>query len=193
MDNTLQIILRDGPKIILGYTLAIPSVLVSTRKQLAIGLLCVAVSILKEEGIDFDDSFAQVARIEASEYSLPMRQTKNCSSFQMDVKAAFLETVIFKKEVFAKPTKKHFEAIKVYFGYLKGNHSDGIMRDVKIQEEVRRKCSVSGRIDWFSWFPSNETWKHGNINYRAEYIACLDVVLKILWMRIQLKDTDLTQ
>ncbi|GKE98234.1 hypothetical protein Tco_0021585 [Tanacetum coccineum] len=57
----------------------------------------------------------------------------------------------------AKPTKKHFEAIK------------RIMRDVKIQEEVRRDVVLKSTTE-------------------AEYIAMSGCCAQILWMRSQLKD-----
>ncbi|GJY41701.1 retrovirus-related pol polyprotein from transposon TNT 1-94 [Tanacetum coccineum] len=46
--------------------------------------------LLKEEGIDFEESFALVARIEAIRIFIANAATKNMIIYQMDVKTAFL-------------------------------------------------------------------------------------------------------
>ncbi|GKG07167.1 hypothetical protein Tco_0330136 [Tanacetum coccineum] len=67
----------------------------------------------------------------------------------------------------AKPTKKHFEAIKRM----------RIMRDVKIQEEVRREVLSFLEIDWLaSHQRSKEAWLYQL--QRLNTSPCLDVVLK---------------
>ncbi|GJT94837.1 retrovirus-related pol polyprotein from transposon TNT 1-94 [Tanacetum coccineum] len=100
---------KDRPKIILGKTsLRIPSHYVSTRKQLHPMLYIYKVKldeygdVLKnkarlvakgyrhEEGIDFEESFAPVARIEAIRNLHCQCATKNMIIYQMDVKTAFL-------------------------------------------------------------------------------------------------------
>ncbi|GKD51829.1 retrovirus-related pol polyprotein from transposon TNT 1-94 [Tanacetum coccineum] len=92
-----------------------PSLLVSTRKQLKYdamwcyfdafltyvktnefdGVLknkarLVAQGLRQEEGIDFEESFAPVARIEAIRIFVANAANKNMTIFQMDVKMAFL-------------------------------------------------------------------------------------------------------
>ncbi|GJT99605.1 retrovirus-related pol polyprotein from transposon TNT 1-94 [Tanacetum coccineum] len=61
-----------------------PSRSVSTRKQLQTD------AMWKEEGIDFEESFAQVARIEAIRIFIANATHKNMTIYQMDVKTAFL-------------------------------------------------------------------------------------------------------
>ncbi|GJU49169.1 integrase, catalytic region, zinc finger, CCHC-type containing protein [Tanacetum coccineum] len=60
-----------------------PSRSVSTRKQLQ-------TDVMWEEGIDFEESFAPVARIEAIRIFIANATTKNMTIYQMDVKPAFL-------------------------------------------------------------------------------------------------------
>ncbi|GKE74025.1 uncharacterized mitochondrial protein-like protein, partial [Tanacetum coccineum] len=123
----------------------------------------VAQGFRPEEGIDFEESFAPVARIEAIRIFVANATNKNMTIFQMDVKTAFLnDTPMVKKNKLdedlhrtpvdatlycdmigslmyltsnrpdliyavclcaqyqAKPTKKHLNAVKRIFRYLKG-------------------------------------------------------------------------
>nr|GEV81097.1 hypothetical protein [Tanacetum cinerariifolium] len=54
---------------------------------------------MQEEGIDFEESFASVARIEAIRIFVPNAANKNMRIFQMDVKTAFLNSEL-KEEVY---------------------------------------------------------------------------------------------
>ncbi|GJS51344.1 retrovirus-related pol polyprotein from transposon TNT 1-94 [Tanacetum coccineum] len=114
-----------------------PSRLVSTRKQLATDALwCFYNSIYKvkldeygdvlknkarlvakgyrqEEGLDFEESFAPVARLEAIRIFLANAASKNMTVYQMDVKAAFLneelkeEVYVSQPEGFVDPDRPH--------------------------------------------------------------------------------------
>nr|GEW53004.1 retrovirus-related Pol polyprotein from transposon TNT 1-94 [Tanacetum cinerariifolium] len=70
-----------------------PKSSVRTRARL------VAVGYSQQEGIDFDETFALVARIEAIRLFLAYAAHKDFTVFQMDVKIAFLNR-IFKEEVY---------------------------------------------------------------------------------------------
>ncbi|GKB56262.1 retrovirus-related pol polyprotein from transposon TNT 1-94 [Tanacetum coccineum] len=115
----------------------------------------VAKGYRQEEGIDFEESFAPVARIEAIRIFLAYVAHKNMMVFQMDVKTAFLNRIL-KEEVprgifinqskyalemlkkygfekcdavdipMAKPTEKHLTAVKHDFWYLKGTINMGM-------------------------------------------------------------------
>ena len=61
----------------------------------------VAKGYLQKEGIDFEESFAPVARLEAIRIMCPYAYYKNFKLFQMDVKSAFLNRYI-KEEVYVE-------------------------------------------------------------------------------------------
>nr|GEV80264.1 hypothetical protein [Tanacetum cinerariifolium] len=125
LHNHLRKLSKDYP---LDNVIGNPSRLVSTRNQLATDALwclynfvlskvkpknfksavtedywfqamLVAKGYRKEEGIDFDESFAPVARIEAIRIFISNAASKNITIYQMDVKTAFLNDEL-KEEVF---------------------------------------------------------------------------------------------
>ena len=55
----------------------------------------------QEEGIDFDETFSPVARLEATRMLLAFAAYKNFKLYQMDVKSAFLNGFI-KEEVYVE-------------------------------------------------------------------------------------------
>ncbi|GJT97583.1 retrovirus-related pol polyprotein from transposon TNT 1-94 [Tanacetum coccineum] len=70
----------------------------------------VAQGFRQEEGIDFEESFAPVARIEAIRIFIANSAHKNMTIYQMD----------------AKPTEKYLQAVKRIFRYLKGTINIGL-------------------------------------------------------------------
>ncbi|GKB39394.1 retrovirus-related pol polyprotein from transposon TNT 1-94, partial [Tanacetum coccineum] len=114
----------------------------------------VAKGYRQEEGIDFEESFAPVACIKAIRIFIANAASKNMTIYQMDVKTTFLNGEL-KEEVYvsqpegfvdpdhlthvyrrkkalyglkyqALPTKKHLEALKRVFRYLKGTINWGL-------------------------------------------------------------------
>ncbi|GJU28145.1 retrovirus-related pol polyprotein from transposon TNT 1-94 [Tanacetum coccineum] len=100
----------------------------------------VAQGFRQDEVINFKESFAPVARIEAIRIFIPNAANKNMMIFQMDVKTAFFNGKL-KEEVYvsqpegfvdheypshAKPTEKHLNAVKRIFQYLKGTINMGL-------------------------------------------------------------------
>ncbi|GKA95384.1 retrovirus-related pol polyprotein from transposon TNT 1-94, partial [Tanacetum coccineum] len=81
--------------------------------------MLVAKGFRQEEGIDFEESFAPVACIEAIRIFVANAANKNMTIYQMDVKTAFLNGELH-EEVYAKPTEKHLHAVKRIFRYLRG-------------------------------------------------------------------------
>ncbi|GJY03571.1 retrovirus-related pol polyprotein from transposon TNT 1-94 [Tanacetum coccineum] len=83
----------------------------------------VAQGFRQEEGIDFEESFAPIARIEAIRIFVANVAYKNMTIYQIDVKMAFLNGEL-KEE--AKPTEKHLNAVKQILQYLKGTINMGL-------------------------------------------------------------------
>ena len=55
----------------------------------------------QEEGIDFDETFAPIARLEAIRMLLAYASCMNIKLYQMDVRSAFLNAII-NEEVYVK-------------------------------------------------------------------------------------------
>nr|GEZ81556.1 retrovirus-related Pol polyprotein from transposon TNT 1-94 [Tanacetum cinerariifolium] len=108
----------------------------------------------QEEGIDFEESFAPIARLEAIRIFLAYAALKNMVVYQMDVKTIFLnglvdptlfirrngtelllvqiyvDVIIFAASTLelcdARPTEKHVRAVKRIFRYLRGTVHRGL-------------------------------------------------------------------
>ncbi|GKD03245.1 retrovirus-related pol polyprotein from transposon TNT 1-94 [Tanacetum coccineum] len=71
----------------------------------------VAKGYRKEEGIDFEESFAPVARIEAIRVFIANDATKNMTIYQMDVKMTFLNGEL-REEVYVSQPERFLDADK---------------------------------------------------------------------------------
>ena len=69
------------------------------------------------EGIDFEETFTPVARLEAIQITLAFASYKNFKNFQMDVKSAFLNGFI-KEEVYVEQPS----------GFVNPTHPDFIFK-----------------------------------------------------------------
>nr|GEU53738.1 hypothetical protein [Tanacetum cinerariifolium] len=119
--------------------------------------------ISTKEGINFEESFAPVARIEAIRIFISNAASKNMTIYQMDVKIAILNDELRKKYMYqASPTKKHLEALKRVFRYLRGT------------------------INWGLWYPKDTAM--ALTAYADAVIQDVMTHEKILWMRSQLTD-----
>ncbi|GJS63024.1 copia protein [Tanacetum coccineum] len=78
-----------------------PSKPVMTRNRLRTDAEVFAKGFRKEDGIDFEESFAPVARLEAVKIFVVYAAHKNFPIYQMDVKTAFLNGLL-KEEVFVR-------------------------------------------------------------------------------------------
>ncbi|GJY07115.1 retrovirus-related pol polyprotein from transposon TNT 1-94 [Tanacetum coccineum] len=190
----------------------------------------VAKGYRQEEGIDFEESFAPVARIEAIRIFIANAASKNMTIYQMDVKTAFLNGEL-KEEVYvsqlegfvdpdhpthvyrlkkalyglkqaprawyqASPTKKHLEALKRVFWYLRGTIHWGLWypkdtdmaltayadADHACCQDTRRSMSGSAQFlgdKLVSW--SSKKQKSTAISTtEAEYIAMFGCYAQIL-------------
>nr|GEU41507.1 copia protein [Tanacetum cinerariifolium] len=142
----------------------------------------VAQGFRQEEGIDFEESFVPVARIEAIHIFVANAAHKNVTIFQMDVKMAFLNGEL-----------KEEGTINMGLWYSKDigmsltAYADA--DDVGCQD-TRRSTSRSAQFlgdKLFSW--SSKKQKCTVISStEAEYIALSGCCAHILWMRSQLTD-----
>nr|GEU98689.1 hypothetical protein [Tanacetum cinerariifolium] len=151
----------------------------------------------QEEGIDFEESFALVARLEAIRIFLAYATHKNMVVYQMDVKTAFLNGNL-REEVYARPTEKHVHAVKRIFQYLRGTVHRGLWysKDSSVAltafadadhagcQDTRQ--STSGSVQFLgerliSW--SSKRQKSAAISStEAEYIALSGCCAQILWI-----------
>nr|GEZ70369.1 integrase, catalytic region, zinc finger, CCHC-type, peptidase aspartic, catalytic [Tanacetum cinerariifolium] len=152
----------------------------------------------QEEGIDFEESFAQVARLEAIQIFLAYAAHKNMVVYQIDVKIAFLNGNL-REEVYARPIEKHIHAVKRIFRYLRSTVNQGLWypKDSSVAlttfadadhagcQDTRR--STSGSLQFLgkrliTW--SSKRQKSAEISStEAEYIALSGCCAQILWMR----------
>ena len=63
----------------------------------------VAQGYTQVEGVDFDESFAPVARLESIRILLSIACTMDFKLYQMDVKCAFLNGILIKKSLLNNP------------------------------------------------------------------------------------------
>ncbi|GKD02542.1 retrovirus-related pol polyprotein from transposon TNT 1-94 [Tanacetum coccineum] len=141
-----------------------------------------------EEGIDFEESFAPVARIEAIRIFIANAATKNMIIYQMDVKTAFLNGDL-QEEVFVSqpegfedqdnPTHV-YRLKKALYGLKQAPRrlmQMWIMRDVRIREEVRREVLSFLEIDWLAGHQRSKEARPSQ-QQRRNTLQCLDAVLK---------------
>nr|GEU49512.1 retrovirus-related Pol polyprotein from transposon TNT 1-94 [Tanacetum cinerariifolium] len=119
----------------------------------------VAQGFKQEEGINFEKSFTPVARIEAIRIFVANAPHKNMTIYQLDVKKDFLNGELKEENKLdkdlqgrqvdatlsvAKPTKKHLQAMKWIFRYLKGTINIGnIVTNSRVTPSWREIVSLT--------------------------------------------------
>nr|GFA63447.1 hypothetical protein [Tanacetum cinerariifolium] len=154
----------------------------------------------QKEGIDFEESFAPVARLEAVRLFIAYAAHKSFTVYQMDVKTAFLYGPV-KEEVMvgalmyltasrpdimhatcycaryqAKPTEKHLTAVKRIFRYLKDTIHMGLWYP-----------KDTGGDKLVSWSSKKQDCT-SMYSAEAEYVSLSTCGAQVLWMRTQLTD-----
>nr|GEY57401.1 copia protein [Tanacetum cinerariifolium] len=143
----------------------------------------VAVGYSQQEGIDYDETFAPVARIEAIHLFLAYVAHKDFIVFQMDVKTAFCNGII-KEEVYvgqplgfvSKQYPDHVYALdKALYGLKQAPRS---WYDVLSQFLIDNNFQ-KGSSDTTMFFKKKA---------KSEYVAVFGCCAQGLWMRTQLTD-----
>ncbi|GJZ87507.1 retrovirus-related pol polyprotein from transposon TNT 1-94 [Tanacetum coccineum] len=164
----------------------------------------VAKGYRQEEGIDFEESFAPVARIEAIRIFIANAASKNMTIYQMDVKTAFLngelkeEVYVSQPEGFVDPDHPtHVYRLKkaLYQALPTKKHLEALKRVFRLSRHTKRSTSGSAQFlgdKLVSWSSKKQkstaisTTKIGSL--LGKYIAMSGCCAQILWMRSQLTD-----
>ncbi|GKB48296.1 putative ribonuclease H-like domain-containing protein [Tanacetum coccineum] len=136
----------------------------------------VAQGYTQEEGIDYDEVFAPVARIEAIRLFLAYASFKDFMVYHMDVKSAFLYGKI--EEFQVNPKSSHLHAVKRIFRYLKGQPKLGLwyLKDSPFDLVAYTDNDYTGAsLDRKS-------------TTRAEYITASNCCGHVIWIQNQLLD-----
>ncbi|GJT60383.1 retrovirus-related pol polyprotein from transposon TNT 1-94 [Tanacetum coccineum] len=135
----------------------------------------------KEERIDYDETFAPVARMEAIRIFLAFATYMNFTVFQMDVKSAFLNGKL-KEEVYVKqpPGFESSEFPNYVFKLDKALY--GLKQAPRACSSVKTPTVSSNNLRHdLAGLSSNE----------AEYVAAAGCCSNILWIKSQLNDYDI--
>ncbi|RVW92455.1 Copia protein [Vitis vinifera] len=146
------------------------------------------------EGIDFDETFALVARLESIRILLVLACVWKFKLFQMDVKSAFLNAIL-NEEAYVEQSKG-FQDPR-YQAYPKESHL------------ITLKCIIryiDGTLELGLWYPfdthsdvacyTDADWV-GNVDDRkntlVEYIAVGNCCSQLLWIKQMLRDYGIDQ
>ncbi|GJV18584.1 retrovirus-related pol polyprotein from transposon TNT 1-94 [Tanacetum coccineum] len=153
----------------------------------------VAQGFRQEEGIEFEESFAPVARKEAIRIFVANAANKNMTIYQMDVKMAFLNGKL-KEEFYVSQPEGFSQNRRITRSYNNWNRRIGEgIRTYTLDsgcQDTRQSTSGSAQFlgdKLVSW--SSKKQKSTAISStEAEYIALSGCCAQILWMRSQLTD-----
>ncbi|GKB33450.1 copia protein [Tanacetum coccineum] len=171
----------------------------------------------QEEGIDFEESFALVARMEAIRIFLAYIAHKSFTVFQMDVKTAFLHVMYLTSsrpdivhatclcaQYQAKPTEKHLKEVKRIFCYLRGTINMGLwyskdsgfeltgFSDANYVEckDTFKSTSVGAQFlgeKLVSWSSKKQDCM-SLLTAKAKYVSLSACCAQVMWMQTQLTD-----
>ncbi|GKA18963.1 retrovirus-related pol polyprotein from transposon TNT 1-94, partial [Tanacetum coccineum] len=166
----------------------------------------VAKGYRQEEGLDFEESFAPVARLEAIRIFLANAASKNMTVYQMDVKTAFLngelkeEVYVSQPEGFVDPDRPNhvYRLKKALYGLKQAPRAwyDTLSKFLLAQgfskgcQDTRRSTSGSTQFlgdKLVNWSSKKQT-STSISSTEAEYIVISGCCAQILWMRSQLND-----
>nr|GEU90445.1 ribonuclease H-like domain-containing protein [Tanacetum cinerariifolium] len=132
----------------------------------------------QEEGIDYDEVFDSVERIEVIRIFLAYASFKDFVVYQMDVKSAFLYGKIEKEVYQVNPKVSHLHAVKRIFSDYAGASLD---RKFTTGDYQFIRCRL------ISWQHKKQTVV-ANSKTEAEYVAASSYYGQVLWIQNQLLD-----
>nr|GEU53000.1 retrovirus-related Pol polyprotein from transposon TNT 1-94 [Tanacetum cinerariifolium] len=171
----------------------------------------VAKGYAQEEGIDFEESFAPVARLEAVWIFIAYAAHKSFPIYQMDVKTAFLNGLLKEEVYVAQPDgfvdPDHLEKVyglrKSLYGLKHAPRawydelskfltSKGFTKDVDHTECIDSCKSTSGGIQFLgdklvSWMSKKKNCTAMS-SAEAEYVTLSASCAQVMWTRTQLQD-----
>nr|GEW80773.1 copia protein [Tanacetum cinerariifolium] len=171
----------------------------------------IALGYCQQEGIDYDETFAPVARIQAIRLFFTYAAHKDFTFFQMDVKTSFLNGILKEKAYVAQPPgffnkqyPDHVYALnKALYGLKQAPRKSydvllKLLIDSGFQKEADHvgchldRKSTSGSVQFLG--DKLVCWSSKNQNYvsisiaESEYVAVSGCCAQVLWMRTQLID-----
>nr|GEY14335.1 Gag-Pol polyprotein [Tanacetum cinerariifolium] len=171
----------------------------------------VAKGYAQEEGIDFEESFAPVARLEAVRIFVAYATRKSFPIYQMDVKTTFLNGPLNEEVYVAQPDEfvdpDHLEKVyrlkEALYGLkqaprtwydelLKFLTSKGFTKDADHAGCIDSRKSTSVGIQFIgdklvSWMLKKQDYPAMS-SAEAEYVALSESCAQVMWMRTQLQD-----
>nr|GEW03952.1 retrovirus-related Pol polyprotein from transposon TNT 1-94 [Tanacetum cinerariifolium] len=146
----------------------------------------VAKGYRQDEGIDFEESFAPVARIEAIRIFIANDASKNILIYQMDVKTAFLngklneEVYVSQREGFVDPDHPThvYRLKKALYGLKQAPHAwcaryQASPTKNHLKSLKRAFRYLRGTIKWGLWYPKNTAMVLTAYAY-ADHAGCQD-------------------
>nr|GEV81341.1 retrovirus-related Pol polyprotein from transposon TNT 1-94 [Tanacetum cinerariifolium] len=115
----------------------------------------------QEEGIDFEESFALVPRIEAIRIFVANAANKNMTIFQMDVKTAFLNGKL-KEEVYVSQPEEFVDQEYPSHGYKLKKVISGLKQAPRAWYNMLSSFLISQHFSKGTVDPTLFTWKAGN-------------------------------
>ncbi|GKD68927.1 retrovirus-related pol polyprotein from transposon TNT 1-94 [Tanacetum coccineum] len=162
----------------------------------------------QQEGIDYDETFAPIARLEAIRIFLAFATYMNFTVYQMDVKSAFLNGKL-EEEVYVKQPPG-FESNE-FPNHIKQSERGISINQEKYVKDLLRKYDINGSSMKTPMVPKRKIisgacqllggklmfWsakKKQSVamsSAKAKYVAAAGCCASILWMKSQLTDYDI--
>nr|GEU96454.1 retrovirus-related Pol polyprotein from transposon TNT 1-94 [Tanacetum cinerariifolium] len=130
----------------------------------------IAKGYAQEEGIDFEESFAPVARLEAVRIFITYATHKSFLICQMDVKTAFLNGLLKEEVCVTQPN-----------GFVDPDHPEKVYRLMKALYGLKQAPKA-----WYDELSKFLTSK--GFTKEAEYMVLSTSCGQVIWMRTQLQD-----